>query len=99
MTIVGILEQQGMETMLKQSASTMHASGRCACSDVLSRRQFVVGSLAVGAAAALPAKGVLAQQRVLIDTHHHFSPPEYQKLWLDWEDARKIPHFSGQVAW
>src|SRR5262245_57986673 len=85
--------------MLKQSASAMHASGCCACSDVFSRRQFVAGSLAVGAAAALPAKGVVAQERVLIDTHHHFYPPEYQKLWLDWEDARKIPHFSGQVAW
>jgi 6-methylsalicylate decarboxylase len=35
----------------------------------------------------------------LIDTHLHFYPPEYQKLWLDYEDARKQPHFPGQVAW
>lgn len=74
----------------------------CACCGTggLSRRQFVAGAAAVGAAAALPGKRALAQQqRTLIDTHHHFYPPEYQKLWLDWEDARKIPHFSGQVAW
>jgi predicted TIM-barrel fold metal-dependent hydrolase len=36
---------------------------------------------------------------MLIDTHHHFYPPEYQKRWLDWEDQRTIPHFAGQVAW
>jgi predicted TIM-barrel fold metal-dependent hydrolase len=35
----------------------------------------------------------------VIDTHHHFYPPAYQKAWMDWEDARKIPHFASQVAW
>lgn len=35
----------------------------------------------------------------IVDTHHHFYPPEYQKAWLDWEDERKIPHFSQQVGW
>ena len=35
----------------------------------------------------------------MIDTHHHFYPPAYQKAWMDWEDARKIPHFKTQVAW
>jgi 6-methylsalicylate decarboxylase len=35
----------------------------------------------------------------VIDTHHHFYPPAYQKAWLDWEDTRKIPHFANQVAW
>jgi 6-methylsalicylate decarboxylase len=74
----------------------------CACCGTsgLSRRQFLAGAAAVGAAAVLPGKRALAQQqRMLIDTHHHFYPPEYQKLWLDWEDARKVPHFAGQVAW
>ncbi len=41
----------------------------------------------------------LMTERTLIDTHLHFFPPEYQKLWLDYEDARKAPHFPGQVAW
>jgi predicted TIM-barrel fold metal-dependent hydrolase len=35
----------------------------------------------------------------IIDTHHHFYPPEYQKAWLDWEDKRNIPHFTQQVGW
>jgi predicted TIM-barrel fold metal-dependent hydrolase len=47
----------------------------------------------------LPTRWSVAEQQKLIDTHHHFYPPQYQKLWLDWEDARKIPHFAGQVAW
>ncbi|MBV9458544.1 MAG: amidohydrolase [Bradyrhizobium sp.] len=47
----------------------------------------------------LPGKPALAAPTTLIDTHHHFYPPEYQKLWLDYEEARKQPHFPGQVAW
>ena len=35
----------------------------------------------------------------LIDTHHHFYPPAYQKAWADWEDQRKIPHFGVQSSW
>jgi len=58
---------------------------------------------AIGAAGALPACSSLgggpAGAPRLIDTHHHFYPPEYQKAWLDWEDARKIPHFTQQVGW
>ena len=47
----------------------------------------------------LPGTPAPAQQKMLIDTHHHFYPPEYQELWLGWEATRKIPHFPGQVAW
>jgi predicted TIM-barrel fold metal-dependent hydrolase len=49
--------------------------------------------LLVGAARA---QGPTAK---VIDTHHHFYPPAYQKAWLDWEDARKIPHFANQIGW
>jgi len=72
----------------------------CACCGTpgLSRRQFVAGTVAMAAAATL-AKPALSLERMLIDTHHHFYPPEYQKLWLDYEDQRKLPHFPGQVAW
>jgi 6-methylsalicylate decarboxylase len=35
----------------------------------------------------------------LIDVHHHFYPPAYMKLWLDYEDQRNIPHFNAQLAW
>jgi 6-methylsalicylate decarboxylase len=84
------------------SSQLRHAghSPRCACCPpALSRRQFVAGAAAIGTTAAMGSRPVLAQSRGLIDTHHHFYPPRYQKLWLDYEDARKIPHFPDQVAW
>ncbi len=66
------------------------------------RRQFLKSAGALGAASLLPAcagsGGGEARGR-LIDTHHHFYAPAYQKAWLDWEDARKIPHFQTQVNW
>jgi 6-methylsalicylate decarboxylase len=73
----------------------------CACCGALglSRRQFMAGAVGIGAAAVLPARPALSVELMLIDTHHHFYPPEYQKLWLDYEDQRKLPHFPGQVAW
>jgi predicted TIM-barrel fold metal-dependent hydrolase len=77
-----------------------HFSGCTGCeSTEPSRRRFVGGAIAMGIAAVLPAKPAVARERLLIDTHHHFYPPEYQKRWLDWEDQRAIPHFAGQVAW
>ncbi len=80
-----------------------HAPGRfsfrCACQP--SRRQFMASAAALGAAALLPdAKTpAAAAPAKLIDTHHHFYPPAYQKAWSDWEDARKIPHFGVQLSW
>lgn len=72
---------------------------RCGCC-APSRRSFLAGAAAIGAAAVLPHVPALAQGAAnLIDTHFHFYPPEYQKLWLGWEEARKLPHFPGQVAW
>ena len=71
------------------------------CIDQLSRRRFLVSAGAFVAASVVPGGLVLGQgeSRKLIDTHHHFYPPAYQKAWLDWEDQRKIPHFPQQVAW
>src|SRR6266566_2544076 len=76
----------------------MHTSA-CGCATLaLGRRDFLqaLGGLAAGA--ALPAVAAPAKPG-LIDTHHHFYAPAYQKAWLDFEDSRKIPHFSSQVAW
>jgi predicted TIM-barrel fold metal-dependent hydrolase len=71
----------------------------CACHS--SRRSFLAGAAAFGASAALPTGKAAAEPAPakLIDTHHHFYPPAYQKAWADWEDARKIPHFGVQLAW
>src|SRR5580698_483053 len=70
------------------------------CGPTSSRRGFLAGLGALGAASVFPMAAARAQAKpALIDTHLHFYPPEYQKLWLDYEDARKQPHFPGQVAW
>ncbi|MFL6799465.1 MAG: amidohydrolase family protein [Xanthobacteraceae bacterium] len=57
---------------------------------------------ALAAASASPAfgqEGIGRSKPALVDTHHHFFPPEYQKAWLDWEESRKLPHFPTQVSW
>jgi predicted TIM-barrel fold metal-dependent hydrolase len=81
------------------SSRSFHFRGCACCGTTTSRRQFLAGTAAVGAAAILSGSPAIAQQKTLVDTHHHFYPPEYQKLWLSWEETRKIPHFPGQVAW
>jgi 6-methylsalicylate decarboxylase len=58
-----------------------------------------MGAIAAGLAAKLPARAKAQGTSRLIDTHCHFFPPEYQKLWLDWETQRKLPHFPSQVTW
>jgi predicted TIM-barrel fold metal-dependent hydrolase len=76
-----------------------HACTGC-CGPSASRRGFLAGVGALGLASAIPTIAVHGQTRpALIDTHLHFYPPEYQKLWLGYEDARKLPHFPSQVAW
>ena len=80
-------------------AKTGKYSFGCACHS--SRRQFLASAAALGAATVLPGTKTPAQAAPdkLIDTHHHFYPPAYQKAWSDWEDAHKIPHFGVQLAW
>src|SRR5262249_6135456 len=77
----------------------------CAChpslsSPPVSRRALLAGAAAFGAASVLPDRGARAQaaKAKVIDTHHHFYPPAYQKASMDWEDPRKIAHCASQVA-
>ena len=82
------------------SKSQGHRSFCTCCGPSSSRRGFLAGLGALGVASVVPTVAARGQTKpALIDTHLHFYPPEYQKLWLDYEDARKQPHFSGQVAW
>jgi predicted TIM-barrel fold metal-dependent hydrolase len=66
---------------------------------VHSRRRFMQSLGALGAAGMLPAALAAPAKPKLIDTHHHFYAPAYQKAWLDWEEKRGIPHFAQQVGW
>jgi hypothetical protein len=66
-----------------------------------SRRDFLAAASALCAVASLATHkdAIAADGSKLIDTHHHFYPPSYQKAWADWEDQRKIPHLGVQFAW
>jgi 6-methylsalicylate decarboxylase len=87
------------------TAASNHGAG-CACHPSmtytpLSRRALLAGAGALAAASVLPGGAARAQgaKPKVIDTHHHFYAPSYQKKWLDWEDAHHGRHFPGQVAW
>src|SRR5580700_4471029 len=88
-----------MDTPKNATRSAHRFSATCSC--CVSRRTFLASAAAVGAATLLPAEDAAAQAAPakLIDTHHHFYPPTYQKAWADWEDQRKIPHLGVQLAW
>jgi len=84
---------------------TKYAGGRWsfACTCHASRRGFLAGAAASGAAALLPgsdqpAAAAPAPVR-LIDTHHHFYPPAYQKVWGDWMAERKRSARGVQMDW
>lgn len=82
-------------------------SVRTACPTELgpsgTRRRFMraLGALGamstLGALSACTSMGASSAAPKLIDTHHHFYPPEYERARLAWEAARKIPP-SAQVA-
>ena len=74
-------------------------SFRCGC--CTSRRQFLAGAAAFGASAALATSDQAADAAPakLIDTHHHFYPPAYQKAQFDFEEQHKMPHLGVQGEW
>ena len=81
----------------------MTVSGRLvhapACTCNVSRRTLLTGAAALGAAAILPGEATRAQGATIIDTHHHFYPPAYQQAFINWDDAKKLPHSPQQIAW
>ncbi len=67
-----------------------------------SRRQFLGALAASGAAAALPLGDAWAQPaapRGIIDTHHHFYPPEYKAAGEEWGSARHVPPIPLITSW
>ena len=68
----------------------------------MKRRDFLQTLGAVGAASLLPSCVTMepaSSRPRLIDTHHHFYAPDYQKAWLDWATARKQFVFPTQRTW
>ncbi len=92
-----------MKTTANTPAAQCNAPSKtffgCACHTT--RRGFLAGAAAFAATAVVPETKTpaLAAPAKLIDTHHHFYPPAYQKAWAAWEDQRKIPHLGVQLAW
>src|SRR5229473_5833884 len=83
---------QGDRTMNRKSSrreavSIANHGFACACPahmsyTPVSRRAFLAGAGAVGAASLLPTGAAHAQAAKVVDTHHHFYAPAYQKASL-----------------
>src|SRR5580700_7022774 len=87
------LDETGRTPMASQERGICQSRGA-------SRRDLLCGLGATAAAVVLPGCAARSQATApLIDTHHHFYPPEYQKAWLAWEDVHKVPHPAPQLAW
>ncbi len=59
------------------SAATSHAMHTVGCLCGLSRRKFLSGAAAVGAAAVTSGKVSAQAKPQRIDVHHHMLPPKY----------------------
>jgi predicted TIM-barrel fold metal-dependent hydrolase len=67
-----------------------------------SRRNFLTGAAAAGAATLLRGSALQAQpakRHGVIDTHHHFYAPEYLKVENAWEDQRHLFHYPAHAKW
>lgn len=74
--------------------------GSCDCIPQQSRRSLFKALGALSVAGALPgcaSMSVPAPRRV-VDTHHHFFPAEYERLWIGWQRDNKVP-VSIQPGW
>jgi predicted TIM-barrel fold metal-dependent hydrolase len=72
--------------------------------DCQSRRGFLKHLVKVGALSGCLALPSVAQTQKnnaskVIDTHHHFFPPEYQNAWMNWAALRKTPLVGDQAIW
>ncbi len=66
------------------------------------RRQFLTGLASAGAAVVLPSTQLFAQPAVphgIIDTHHHFYPPEYKQAGDEFGAQFHIPPIPLTASW
>ena len=91
--------------MFKASKHRLFASCSCCrapeplAATGVSRRKLLTGAAALGIAAALAPAAKAQSAPALIDTHHHFYPPNYLKMQMEYEAARKIPPYPGVPDW
>jgi len=67
-----------------------------------SRRQILGGLAAASAASLLPTEALFAQAAPahnIIDTHHHFYPPDYRAASDEWNGTRHIPPIPLITSW
>ncbi len=83
--------------MPHRNASHFHHAG-CGCGG-WTRRSIVAGLGAAGAAAMFPRLAQAQAAPLVIDTHHHYYPPAYQKAFAEWETAHKLPPSKVQNEW
>jgi len=78
-------------TPAAQCAASSKSFFGCSCH--ATRRGFLAGAAAFAATAVAPnmKTPAIAAPARLIDTHHHYYPPAYQKVQIGWEDQHKIP--------
>ncbi|MGE0744241.1 MAG: amidohydrolase family protein [Rhodospirillales bacterium] len=70
------------------------------CKHGASRRHFLAAVGGLGIASLMPATLASAQGAArIIDTHHHFYAPDYQKAWVEWNEKHKVPNFPTQMSW
>jgi 6-methylsalicylate decarboxylase len=100
-SICNIKSNENREGFMNEPSTQRKGRWFSTCACCTSRRSFLAGAAALGATATLGGSSIPTQAATakLIDTHHHFYPPTYQKAWADWEDQRKIPHLGVQLAW
>ncbi len=83
------------------SLKNIFLNKNCGCHP---RRDFLkqlvgISTLSGGLSLNAFAQGKSKDSSLVIDTHHHFFPPLYQKAWKDWATQRKISLVGDQGVW
>ena len=79
----GVTSKNKMQQTFRPNVNAAEHIVRAESDTALPRRRFLIGAAALGAAAFIPGTDTPAEAAMskLIDTHHHFYPPAYQKAW------------------
>jgi 6-methylsalicylate decarboxylase len=82
-------------TTAREDSMLFHDCPACAPTGP-SRRQFLAGLGAAGAAVLAPPLARAQSAPTLIDTHHHYYSPAYKARWKEYERGGRIPPGAWQ---